>query len=120
MSRNRNASLQHTTTMTREGESMTNKERRRIRRDWLYNLRSGLFKQRKDRLCFEGRYCCLGVLQWQESVPEDDTLHGHLDYDYWNSLRTGMSQTMLASMNDEGRSFNEIADCIEANWKIDE
>ena len=107
---------------------------------WVEALRSGNYKQCTKRLRHkhrgEYRYCCLGVaadisgvgkwrknefisgLQCESQVLVEnakdwlglDTDHGKLDI----TTPTGnVVHTTLAQLNDEGKSFSEIADIIE-------
>lgn len=115
-----------------------------IRDEWVRRLRSGDYAQGTGALCDEAeRYCCLGVLC---EVAVDvgvippralSTVGG--DYQYrgdaldvassypprrvmdWAGFVTqgdepGLGAYDLADLNDEGRTFTEIADVIEANF----
>lgn len=103
----------------------------RIKKLWVNALRSGEYKQGKmrmrkeDRARNDVRYCCLGVLtevQCQETDAEfthDKQLLSTNTRD-WAGLeqrdpsfvRNGETET-LATMNDRGDSFAQIADDIE-------
>ena len=88
---------------------------------WVKALRSGKYVQVRDALCAEldrgdVGYCCLGVLRHlmhPKSVlqMEDDNLL-HQRHEAKAGLTTAQ-QITLATMNDDGKSFNEIAACIE-------
>lgn len=107
---------------------------------WLENLRSGKFKQVSDALCkieFGGTqksYCCLGVLC--ETVAEKQIkdhkkrINVELTHDKTGFKFNGQEdllhnsiaevviiddvvQEFLASLNDRGASFKQIADVIE-------
>jgi len=102
-----------------------------IKKKWVDALRSGKYKQGTGRLCsihdtYKG-YCCLGVLCEILEVPSVET-HVMKEYDgaEWylpNRVTelTGLSRIpkincrSLSDMNDDGMSFNEIADLIEKN-----
>lgn len=101
-----------------------------LKKKWLEALRSGNYSQTRSNL-FLGTaedgippgYCCLGVLCAVAEVPR--TLDGKFkknDYeiiDGWlNNMTFGLEHGIrykLAALNDEGKSFTEIADWIEAN-----
>lgn len=101
-----------------------------LKAKWIEALRGGKYKQGKEQLRqSDDSFCCLGVLcdiidpvQWREvssgyrfrgrefaalSFPPPDV-----------SERVGLPrhiQDAVAAMNDEGSSFAEIADYIEAH-----
>lgn len=90
-----------------------------FKQKWIEALRSGRFKQTKQVLKCDGAYCCLGVLQTVSREmgtavskdPGDEYLRPttalkKLGLDF-------QDQVDLAAMNDEGKSFKEIADYIE-------
>lgn len=90
---------------------------------WLAALRSGEYEQGRRALCKSNTYCCLGVYYdacvdsyWLGGVhgvwETTDGSVGVLSERY--GLSMGM-QSILANMNDSGKSFAEIADWIEAN-----
>jgi hypothetical protein len=98
---------------------------------WLEALRSGRYKQGTGSLSahtlHDGlTWCCLGVachvldipegqVRWLE-FPTDvshDTLN-HLGIEIPEAIRTGVWSSNLADMNDNGKSFDEIADHIES------
>lgn len=100
--------------------------KRRIKRDWIRALKSGEYKQGKERLRRAGRYCCLGVLcdlYAKERGIEAD-MRG-LSEDGANELPSravlewaGIYQYCeesynLARANDAGESFDEIAKRIQ-------
>lgn len=112
--------------------------------EWISDLRSGKFKQAKHVLydVDTDGYCCLGVAAYGMGFdfsgidgPDDYvTCHneewgnGNLpDYSFWqfhiddyNVVGDIFSETVmndLASMNDGGKTFDEIADHIEKIWK---
>jgi len=97
---------------------------------WVAALRSGKFEQGRYRLrSSEDKYCCLGVAcevariggDYQRGWDYDvewmyDGHVGTLSYDVASALGIdGNHVEMLASMNDNGKSFGEIAAWIEEN-----
>ena len=92
----------------------------KLKSKWIEALRSGKYKQAKERL-YKGRnqYCCLGVLgrcmgksaaamrsylELNEIIDDD-----HMPFGF-------EAEGILVRMNDtEGKTFPEIADWIEAN-----
>lgn len=105
---------------------------------WCAALRSGEYKQGRDRLCSydgEDKYCCLGVLSeiqgrldsdWRDNGGSDAVLSqcnplssllgpcGSLGY-MW--VQVGLKQVCsLAGLNDAGVPFSDIADIIESVW----
>ncbi len=113
-----------------------------IKRKWTAALNSGEFQQGQGFLRAEeegqDKYCCLGVLcelyaretgeKWVES-PTDTAKGNKKTYGFlgkkaflpwdvvtWASLGTddpGEDDESLVTMNDEGKSFQEIAEVIE-------
>lgn len=101
-----------------------------VKEKWLTALRSGEYTQTKGRLhrteasrLSSAGYCCLGVL-CEVAVAEGVIDSYVADAAYlpaavrtWAGLRFEPMQT-LARMNDNrGRSFEQIADYIEARHK---
>ena len=91
-----------------------------IKAKWLAALRSGEYKQCQGGLKVDGRYCCLGVLcvvQGETFVGLNDAvLHTSDIPKKFSAGLSTMDQYNLADLNDEGVSFAEIADVIEANY----
>jgi hypothetical protein len=108
--------------------------KRELKAKWLAALRSGEYKQGKsalkDGFGDENKYCCLGVLCEVAGVPYDkthrafafDSEYGGVVYrtgypDGGWSFANGLGNAFAhdcANMNDEqGLTFNEIADFIE-------
>jgi hypothetical protein len=97
------------------------------RRKWVEALRSGKYEQGKNNLYCEGRYCCLGVLALLAGydageIEGQGTLGGREKALQFVGLRGAMGgfghdddRQFLADLNDEGTSFEEIADIIESN-----
>lgn len=87
---------------------------------WVGALRSGEYTQGRDFLEKDGKFCCLGVLC---DVLRPDKCREFRDpfkeVIHQNVLETiGMSshvQNDLAEMNDEGDSFEQIADWIASH-----
>lgn len=102
---------------------------KKIKKEWLKALRSGEYKQGKYSLHKNGRFCCLGVLydaclgdEWIYDVGawgyEGDSEIETGGFDPAMCSRAGFSideAIALAVMNDNGKSFSEIADYIEKN-----
>jgi len=108
-----------------------------VKRRWIAALRSGKYRQGEGCLCATAkgrtRFCCLGVLANEEldaewvfsNDPYNPTwsLHykgdeddGLLPKDARRELGLSADQEQdLSDMNDEGKSFREIADWIEEN-----
>ncbi len=107
-----------------------------VMKEWVKALRSGGYKQGRDRLVDnDDKFCCLGVLcniapdslglDWKYiedtwTIGGNDielplvvrvwagmnSSEGHLDHDMSN----------LSDLNDDGKSFIDIANHIEKNW----
>lgn len=104
----------------------------KIAKRWVKALRSGRYKQGQVHLRVGDKHCCLGVLCRILRVKHNVGPEGMYFYDGNPNLladsviakvrmrsRTGIlsSCQTLAALNDSGKSFAEIADIIEANWK---
>lgn len=112
-----------------------------IKQKWLTDLRSGEYEQGQGcLLSTTGKYCCLGVLcktidkgffapgVTQPSMNKagvHGVLYNYKDYPTFGSLppelrrEVGITDTQmyeLARMNDNGHSFEQIADHIERNF----
>lgn len=112
----------------------------KIKKKWLTALRSGKYKQGKEALNADNKFCCLGVLcdiyakekklRWKKLLHDsqkvfiNEQLHLPSSVQIWAELssanpvienRTIKERTCedLAQMNDAGLSFDEIADIIE-------
>jgi hypothetical protein len=86
-----------------------------LKAKWVAALRSGEFKQGVGEFEFGQRFCCLGVLCVVANKPRHT---GVGDNWYFADAVLGSveASTKLAHLNDnEGQSFAEIADYIEAN-----
>jgi hypothetical protein len=111
-----------------------------LKKQWLEALRSGKYLQGRDYLrstdAFHAgqsceKYCCLGVLvdiahpdKWKADI-------GYYAFVYdmnwvgvlggWGTeIGLGELQDTLIKMNDNGSTFAEIADWIEANIPVEE
>jgi len=110
------------------GITMTS-EQKRI---WLSALRGGRYKQSTDgHLYGDGRYCCLGVYARAVHGLEKNRLEGTVElcdvglnsdlgdwakgYDHTDPSSWTTVQSLLAGMNDNKKSFREIAHFIEKN-----
>ncbi|HET8686480.1 MAG TPA: hypothetical protein VFM18_07425, partial [Methanosarcina sp.] len=103
---------------------------------WVAALRSGEYEQTTDYLNAGSGFCCLGVEQnvntgdverfengASRALPSDKYLidnsiiyihTGNSDKDPQLHLKIGASSA--SKMNDQGRSFSEIADALVANF----
>lgn len=107
-----------------------------VKKKWIEALKSGKYKQTANRLRDNTGYCCLGVLcdLYSKEKNIDDFIkreggdflfmgHGGLlpriivDWAELNGTNPKIiyknSNRTLASLNDEGKNFEEIADIIE-------
>ncbi len=104
-----------------------------VKKMWVDALRSGAYTQGRHQLKTYDGYCCLGVLcdlhskqtsrgKWDDNkydTSEDSStnvLPGSVAC--WAGLETfnpKINEKTLSAYNDTGKSFNEIADLIEAN-----
>lgn len=119
--------------------------KKEIMQDWVKALRSGEYKQGRESLRSQDRYCCLGVLcdlyaKGVEDAPEWDPLDGYMNMftclpkgvQDWAEMVSQDGQyseeearlRYLVIDNDgdpecseEPKSFAEIADIIEARWE---
>lgn len=92
----------------------------KVKAEWLAALRSGDFKQGKDYLrTGKNTFCCLGVLC---HIKDPDPWSEHeAGWCYGHSIcllpteedLSENEQAKLSKMNDDGKSFSEIADYIE-------
>jgi hypothetical protein len=88
-----------------------------LKAKWVEALRSGKYSQCKKRLTDGVGHCCLGVLADAAGLQigkevGDDLPGGYIKFDDL----LGRDYSMFPRMNDdEGKSFSEIADYIEAN-----
>jgi hypothetical protein len=96
----------------------------KLKEKWVKALRSGRYKQTTGVLSehdSSGREanCCLGVLCRVARLRKDNWRDWGLlsDFDSGYALleEHDFNEQPLASLNDEGKSFSEIADYIEEN-----
>jgi len=99
--------------------------------EWLAALRSGQYQQGKGLLFTGTGFCCLGVYAEVLGVPKRTSYTGSIGYDYmltgnydaygiadrWASGLQKEDAVYLADTlnDDQGKTFAEIADWIEAN-----
>lgn len=89
-----------------------------LKRKWIAALRSGEWKQCRERLTDGEGYCCLGVLHKILTGEEPPWLWGDKGQGIEKPKQINLkplSIKHLSDRNDEGQSFSEIADYIEAN-----
>lgn len=100
-----------------------------FKKKWLEALRSGEFKQGTSRLFNpeEKSYCCLGLAGKLAEIPEETLVNNNLVLlshkgfskcnlpSFFEKYDNEDIQRKLASMNDGGFTFSEIADWIEEN-----
>lgn len=93
-----------------------------LKAKWVAALRSGKYGQCQGVLRDFDGYCCLGVLREiiapRSTDSDDDWAALSHDMSEMAGLRRygigpNNEQETLAAMNDEGKSFDEIADYIE-------
>ena len=90
------------------------------KKKWIKALESGRYKQTQENLELDGRYCCLGVLCKTMRI-DPQTAKSSFDYELLSESvleKVGLTKTeqgTLAGMNDNGKSFREIAAYIRAN-----
>lgn len=104
-----------------------------LKAGWIKALRSGHYKQEQGLLKSEEGFCCLGVLadicgcQWEADSDQgilfnENVRHMNDSYLSWYAARRlGISrheQKNLAEMNDQGASFDMIADKIESDRSL--
>jgi hypothetical protein len=102
---------------------------KQLKQKWIKALRSGEYVQGTGKLVRDAgsydRFCCLGVLvdvlggEWTDERFDNYELNG-LSYDQESFIDGGYGigktdQKNLATMNDLGQSFIQIADWIEKN-----
>ena len=90
--------------------------------DWVAALRSGKYKQQKGTLRGSRGYCCIGVLCAINGVdltinvrtPEQGLFEGPEElYEFARKLSSAEIVDDGISMNDDGQSFEAIANYIE-------
>lgn len=112
--------------------------KKKIMQEWVAALRSGTYEQGKGALEKDGKYCCLGVLcdiAAQKGVcltRTEEYLSSQVSYDSsfgvlpnsvkeWSGIKDEMGRIKnmrsLVNLNDNGKSFEQIANIIEDNYK---
>ena len=103
--------------------------------DWVAALRSGKYEQQKGTLKGAEGYCCLGVLcsingkepevalflydDNQDQIIDDLDEGSSVLYEFCNqSINNSFIYDRAIEMNDEGKSFEEIADFIEREASV--
>lgn len=96
---------------------------------WVKALRSGKYKQGKGQLRFDNTFCCLGVAcdiskldKWNKKwfYSEEHLALPHSVRD-WLGLRSKdptVGSKCLSAYNDDGKTFQEIADIIEREYDL--
>ena len=93
---------------------------REPKKKWIKALESGRYKQTQENLELDGRYCCLGVLCKTMRI-DPRIVKSSFDFELLSESfleKVGLTeeeQSKLAGMNDNGKSFREIAAYIRAN-----
>lgn len=107
---------------------MLNDEQLEIKNKWLEALRSGNYKQCTGYLHKGEGYCCLGVLEdilgaeWELAPGSANTVYRPVgtqsiymtSYSFDDSLNSIDIINQAAIMNDNGKSFSQIASYLEA------
>ena len=104
-----------------------------LKQRWIDALRSGDYEQGNGQLCKIDKgnayYCCLGVLAelvegsdaWTESQYNNDL---YMDRSQWRwygtTLLSATAASEVASMNDNDKTFKQIATYIEGNVTVKE
>lgn len=119
--------------------------KKQVMKKWVTALRSGKYKQGKEYLCDDGKYCCLGVLcdiynkervkSKKRSIIEEDKDANYIRFDgQWEVLPESVMEwagmesatgalslrdidTSLAEMNDNGKKFSTLANTIEKHYE---
>lgn len=114
---------------------MSEKLNLEVKAKWLAALRSGEYKQGRGFLQRDGKFCCLGVLcdlhdketggeGWKSNNSCVKSYQGAqymapLTVARWAGIEADLSRDSVylwASLNDEGKTFAEIADIIEQEF----
>ena len=106
-------------------------ELKEIKDKWLKELRSGKHNQVQGTLCgttIDGEvgYCCLGVLHkvvlGRKVRQEKYLAEGEGKKSHYSGLFKVVPYKVAQSgidMNDDNNNFDEIADMIEKDWKVE-
>ena len=107
-----------------------------VKEKWVSALRSGDYQQTQNYLHTDNGFCCLGVLcdlygkehnvEWNLAVAEDEDRNYYRFQDHTGRMPFSVVEwagvedcnpyicgRSLATLNDMGSTFNEIADLIE-------
>jgi hypothetical protein len=89
---------------------------------WVLALRSGKYTQGIGQLKYNNTFCCLGVVcdiydpsKWREDYYFNDPFYLPLSVQSWLGIEID-DTTPLIKLNDEGVSFEIIADYIEEKY----
>lgn len=93
-----------------------------LKTKWIKALESGRYEQTQDALYDGGGYCCLGVLRkvmhpksQKAWITPDGTVMEYLCKEHQQEAGlTKRIQDRLSTMNDNGKTFKEIAAWIRA------
>ena len=108
-----------------------------IKKQWVEALRSGEYKQTQQKLRDDNGFCCLGVLcdlhakaglghwdenSWYYKCKDSEFMEAKnylpnpvIQWAVVDSENPSINSARLANLNDDHKSFAEIADLIEAN-----
>jgi hypothetical protein len=91
-----------------------------LKKKWVEALRSGEYTQTQGHLKSSEGFCCLGVLCEVNSIKyiETDVFGDGPNsgaYIYIRDIVGSDASDTCINLNDDGKSFEEIADWIEAN-----
>jgi hypothetical protein len=121
--------------------------RTEIKNKWVSALRSGEYKQTFDTLRDNYGFCCLGVLcdlyiDQSEDFTEEQRSYWNNAHEFlvakdpnydnevavlpasvmnWAGMKTSdgtIGLDSLASLNDQGMEFDQIADVIDDKWEV--
>ena len=96
-----------------------------LQEQWVEALESGEYKQGQRNLCYEDKYCCLGVacevMGVEKTYIGDTVRFGNCLVTLSERLMNKLGiekQSHFIVMNDSGKSFKEIAQYIRDNYDI--
>jgi hypothetical protein len=97
---------------------------------WVEALRSGNYKQGQYYIKNNDKFCCLGVLcdiskqgEWKEGHYLNNDEYLPEEVMEWAGMKSSSgcfnvkSGRNLSKLNDNGMTFEEIADIIEKHWE---
>ena len=91
--------------------------------NWIAALKSGQYEQGENFLCKNNKYCCLGVatklvdypINWYDKIPNPVVRDKYgLTGLCGGFNKTKNTRMYLDALNDDGTSFNELADLISS------